>query len=472
MKYVIIGGGPTGLSLAWILAKNNIKVDLIEKETELGGSWKSDWINDKYFSENSPRVLSSSGYCRDFLLDVGLQPQDFSKIYGTMFETNVKLFKFIQKYFTIFDYFEFLRWNVIYRFYKDSTVVQEFLDKSRLSQTAKYAIRMICITICDLPKNTNLHDFFGSLGPISLEQMKQPDKWHELLLSKFEKMPQIKVLTNTSALSFKVESNSHIKYVNCNSNGNKFKLYGDRFVLATQSDSIFGLLSFSYSNYLVNNWFNRMEMKKWCDETYYSGFGFQIHFKEKIKFPKEWCWSCTSDWSIIILPVSNWLNQVSRDQNINTVWSCCIIDMDSKSKATNKTVNQSTKDEILREAVRQLRQNYHFPNPDAVTMSEGLYKQNGKWKSAMTGFTRKSFPYLPMKGRNIDNIYAIGCFTKPFKPSIAYMETAVQSSVRFVEENHSKLCVFKRSYNKLYVFILCFAIILSIYSIKKLLVVF
>ena len=35
--YVIVGGGPTGLTLAWLLVKSGNTVILIEKEKELGG---------------------------------------------------------------------------------------------------------------------------------------------------------------------------------------------------------------------------------------------------------------------------------------------------------------------------------------------------------------------------------------------------------------------------------------------------
>ena len=39
-------------------------------------------------------------------------------------------------------------------------------------------------------------------------------------------------------------------------------------------------------------------------------------FKEVIKFPDMWCWSCIGDWTIIILPVSDWLIEISRNKKI------------------------------------------------------------------------------------------------------------------------------------------------------------
>ena len=44
MKYVIVGGGPTGLSLGYALVDGGHDVCLIEKDNQLGGSWNSQWI--------------------------------------------------------------------------------------------------------------------------------------------------------------------------------------------------------------------------------------------------------------------------------------------------------------------------------------------------------------------------------------------------------------------------------------------
>ena len=87
MKYVIVGAGPTGLSLAYNLALNNKEVTLIEKDNKLGGSWNSQWIEGKYFSENSPRVISYDGNTKQFMKSIGLCNNDFGYIYGNAFQS-------------------------------------------------------------------------------------------------------------------------------------------------------------------------------------------------------------------------------------------------------------------------------------------------------------------------------------------------------------------------------------------------
>ena len=125
MDYIIIGGGPTGLSLAYYLVKLNYKVTLIEKDNLLGGSWNSYWIDNKYFSENSPRVLGGFSYSSNmkFFKDIGMKDEDFYPIYGNFIESNLKISKFISESFTIKDYFIFGAAFLKYGFSKNKMVM-------------------------------------------------------------------------------------------------------------------------------------------------------------------------------------------------------------------------------------------------------------------------------------------------------------------------------------------------------------
>ena len=78
-----------------------------------------------------------------------------------------------------------------------------------------------------------------------------------------------------------------------------------------------------------------------------------------------------SEWTIIILPVSNWLKIISKDKNVKAVWSCCIIDFNTKSKRLNKTANECTKDEVIDECLYQLyKLNKNIEKPYKVTLVE------------------------------------------------------------------------------------------------------
>ena len=53
--YIIVGGGPTGLALAWYLSKIDKKILIIEKEDSLGGCHRVRRVNG-LFTEHGPRI--------------------------------------------------------------------------------------------------------------------------------------------------------------------------------------------------------------------------------------------------------------------------------------------------------------------------------------------------------------------------------------------------------------------------------
>ena len=113
MKYVIIGAGPTGLSLAHALGQNKHEVDIIERDVQLGGSWNAQWKDGKYFSEGSPRVLGYTNInLQNFLYDIGIKDDDLTNIYGNILETNKKVGDFLSEYFSANDYLIFL-WGTL-----------------------------------------------------------------------------------------------------------------------------------------------------------------------------------------------------------------------------------------------------------------------------------------------------------------------------------------------------------------------
>ncbi len=433
--YVIVGSGPTGLSLSYTLSKNDFNVCLVEKYDKLGGSWNSEWIDNKYFTENAPRVLSGEGPHMDFLYEIGMDENDFHEIYGSILETNIKIFNFVKRYFSLTDYFIFVGESLFYKLRPNNLLLQEWMDHSNLSIKAKECLRIISVTICDTPENTNHHDFFGEISYVNLTQMKNPNKWLNILQKYFKSSNNITIYKNTLVKGLS-DTNNKVNNVVCISDGNVININTKNVVLCTQSDAIYPILKNSTIS-IQNNWYPLSEMKKWSENTYYNGFGFQLHFKQDVKYPEEWCWACVTEWNIIILPVSDWLSLYSKDKDIKTVWSCCIVDMETKSKRIKKTPNECNENEIINEILYQLMNlNTRIPKPDVVTISPNLKKIDGKWKSNNTGFTRKYFDYLPIEG-NISGLYALGCFTDPGYDTIAYMKTAVESVKIFLNKYHN-----------------------------------
>ena len=265
--------------------------------------------------------------------------------------------------------------------------------------------------------------------------MIEPNKWHELIESYLKEKDNVTILKNTKVT--KLQSTSykniidivHIKNV-VNNQYSTIKAY--KVILCTQSNNLYPIIKHS-SSYIQNNWMPINTFKEWSNNTFYSGFGFQLHFDKNVQFKNDWCWSCGKDWTVIILPVSNWLKQYSKDPQIKTVWSCCIVDMETKSEILNKTPNQCSIQEIIDECMYQIKSTYNIPKPHKITISKGITRKDNKWISKNTGFTRNIYEKLMIKG-SIDNLYALGCFTKTNKTHISYIGNAIDATALYVKK--------------------------------------
>lgn len=440
MNYVIIGGGPTGLSLAYALSNSNYNITLIEKNDQLGGSWNSQWVG-KYWSENNPRVLLYGGYLKNFLNEIGINEKDLEYVYGNFLQLNYKMMKFILSNINKWDIPTILKILIKYNMIISNETLQEVLNNNNLDQKTKRTISIISILISDRPEKTNINDFFMTQFT-TLYQYKDSNLWHRNV-EKILKSKGVTIYKNTLVTNI-VSSNNKITGVNIN---NKL-LEADRVFLCCQSSGILNILNNS-NDIIKNNWYQWNVMKEWCKNTYYIGFGFQMHFFETVNTPNQWCWSCTSDWTVIILPVSNWLTTYTNGNEVKTVWSCCIVDMDTKSKYLNKTANEClTKDVVVDECVRQIKTKLDVGNNFITTTSKNLVRINDKWESENTGFSKGSYDDLPMRGK-LDNLFALGCFTEKNKPSIAHKGTAILSTVNYlntyepeIESFHNRWSVF------------------------------
>jgi hypothetical protein len=261
--------------------------------------------------------------------------------------------------------------------------------------------------------------------------MKEPNKWHELI-EKHLRSKNVTITKNTQVDGIREDGSEFIISIKDMRYGYQYSKVCNKVFLCTQSNGIYPILKNS-SHRIQNNWMPIEKMKKWSENTFYSGFGFQLHFDKALKYKKEWCWSCKGDWTVIILPVSNWLKKYSNDPDIKTVWSCCIVDMDTKSKRINKTANECTRAEVIDECFSQIRESYMIPTPKITTISNGLYKVNGKWVSKNSGYTKGTYGDLLMNGK-VDNLFALGCFTKSHTNHIAYMVGAIDATAQYLSK--------------------------------------
>ena len=113
-----------------------------------------------------------------------------------------------------------------------------------------------------------------------------------------------------------------------------------------------------------------------------------------------------------MLPVSDWLTEKSKDPLINTVWSACVVDMDTKSKHINKTANECSREELWKNVFVKYEMQiivYQFLIKQQCLMVLFVLIINGNQRILV--LQGRKYEYLPMQG-NISNLFALGCFTE------------------------------------------------------------
>ena len=249
--YVIVGGGPTGLALAWLLIKSNKTVLLIEKEKELGGCHRVQRV-DGLFTEHGPRVYSDA-YINfiDLLKDMNL---DFNELFteynfdisniGNMTAknfTNSELFAFVISFIYLIINSDFGKNTSMKKFMNDNN----FTDKSR-----DYIARLCVLTDgADVSKYT-LFQFLQLINQQSLYKLYQPKlpndrglilKWENVLRSK-----GVEFLLNTEVSLIENEGNKIVDlFVKSSRPTEQFRVRGKNFILTIPPKPLSKLLSSS-----------------------------------------------------------------------------------------------------------------------------------------------------------------------------------------------------------------------------------
>ena len=419
--YVVIGMGPTGLTLGLNLMDTDKKVLFVESEEEVGGCWKISY-EEGYFKEHSPKVLSKSG-TKEFnkllkYLDVSPEYMDIYKK-----STIISVLKTIMKQFMISDIIKFVFYVLFYvlAINNKSISVQEWCESKNISIKAQNYINIIAIAISNTYDKLTMHSFIQFTFRkyqylFHLHQTKEPNKWISISYNRLKSNNNFSFMTKTSVKKFMIKDN----YVE------GLLTYDDETIVAKEYLCCIPIRSLYYmmNNSLNANWFRSMDQFKYfVEKSSYTGIGFQLHYDKYVQLPEEWCWSCFGDWKIIVV-----------DKNISDeiqVLSCVIVDLDSKSRYIGKSVNEcGSIEEIVKEGYRQVKNRGNMKiDPKKITISDNLYRSEFGWESINSSYS-PSIGRLPVKGK-IDNLYTIGPHNMD---EVVIIDTAIESANKFVKK--------------------------------------
>lgn len=412
----IVGGGPSGIALALMLEKTGKTILLAEREKTLGGCWRVEWQNDKYYTEHSPHIMTSNykkfkQLCK--YLKVNNRFKNTYKYKSSL--RSVYLDKNVLGSLKFSDIVKIISGLIMSRFIQNKQTVDEFCD--HISDAGKKTLYILSVAAASTPDKVMMQDMFDIMTeyPPDIVQMSEPELWLNASKSYFDNSNNIDL-----SLSTEIKSIQNIE------NGFKINdiIHTDELILALPPIALKNILENSSID-IQNNWLPYSKFKHWANESSYHSIGFQLHFDKIVEYKDEWCWSCIGDWNIIILPMSKYLKTFSKDPSIKAVWSCTIIDQNKFSSRLKKKVHQCTLVEIEEEIKHQL----NIPVSTYITFYDGLEKNKEHYESKDTGFVRQKYGVLPYTGK-LKNIHIVSTVNQK---GIITMEKAIESAYEFVK---------------------------------------
>jgi hypothetical protein len=440
--YVIVGAGPTGLTIAWLLTKYNKKILLIDREKDIGGCHRVRRVNG-YFTEHGPRIYTSSYEMLKVLMNDLKLPFDslFTDYNFSIGDVKLSTLSPLEFLWLSIAYFRYM----LFPNYSKSISCLGFMKLHNFKKESIQFIDQLCrLTDGGGANRYTLYELF-KLFDQSLNKIVQPNKpldttlfkkWKDALL----KTDNITIMLQTDVVKIISNGTKIVELKVKNNLNGEFFVSGDNFVMAVPPLNLIKLLENSASAQVQNAFGELSMVKEWADDTRYEPYIPVIfHWDTKINLKKKWGSTATS-WGLVYVALSDYMN--FDNKNSKTVISTCYTLLDKKSPKNKKTLNESSRDEILKESFRQLKTIYpKLPEPTKSILSPGV-----TWDETTNSFVNKDHSYLTTKnlvsyknksfsgsGRSesFNNLFSIGTHNENSNFGMTSMETAIISGFKY-----------------------------------------
>jgi hypothetical protein len=468
--YIIVGGGPTGMTLTWILSSNNKKVLLVEKEESLGGCHRVQRV-DEFFSEHGPRIYSDSYlYFIDILNDMGL---DFKELFSE-YKINITnidnqtIFSLSKtEKLSLWKAFLIMSFDINYG--KNKSIKKFMIDHKFKPSSIDYVERLCRLTDGASADDYTLFQFLQLLNQQYFYKLFQPKKPNDKGLIKLwtDKLIENKVdiLLNSEVVKI-LHQNQTISDIIILNNGNQKKIKVNKLILAVPPKPLYNIISSSLD--IQNSFGNINKLKTWKSKnSYFDYIPLTFHyFSKDVKLPKLNGFPRTP-WGIGFIIISDFMD--FEGEPSKQCISICI-SMTDVPNELGKTANNSTMTEIIDHVKKQLSM---FPTPDKVIVSPQVVRSGDKWINLDTAYVLTTDQkYLDYKSI-YNNLFAVGIFNGNSTYNFTSMESAVQNAMFFCEKEMPDLKYkFKNRQLKevkyyIYDFLLILLVIILIIIVKK-----
>jgi hypothetical protein len=445
--FIIIGSGPCGLTIANTLLKENYKILIIDKNSNLGGCHSVHRVNG-LFSEHSPRVYSDSYI--NFINILKEMDINFYDIF-TKYDYNIyDIFKRLNQFLSIREYIilslAFINLNDNYK----KITVAEFMNNNNFSKKSYEIIDSICLTVDGIDSSkfilssllnminmTGLYNFYEPIYPNDVGLFKL---WEKYLLNN-----NVDILLNS-------------KISNINKNNitiNNKIIYGKNFIFACPPAAICNILKKSNYPLLFGDIYN------WSIITSYIKYvSFTFHYDTIIDLPHYWGVTNETDWGIIFIIMSKYM--IFNDIRSKTVISITLSKPPkNKDNIIDGTYNQlKNKDNIIDGTYNQLKNIFpNLPYPNNVIFGNDI---NTSFASTIHG-------YMDYKSKILDNYYTCGHHIGKSELEYNSLESAVINALYLCRKLTNKNIIIHKP-TKLLTIIRIITLIFIVIIIKKVIV--
>ena len=422
--YTIIGNGPCGLTIAYILSKSNKKVLVIGNDT-IGGCHRVRRV-DGYFSEHGPRIYSDSYVNTIKLLEkMGINFYDHFTPYNfTISEIggeNIFDFKMIEIFWLVI---EFIRFMINPNFSKKTTCLDFMTNHNFTKKTIDYIDRLCRLTDGAGADKYTLYELLQLVNQNAFYKIYQPNKPNDVSLFKIIKKKLVNVDFMIGHVTKLFGEGDKITSIALTSN-KKMILNVKNCILAIPPINLVQILN--SSNYFIKNAFGKFdEIYKWTMKNRYNIYiPIVFHWNKKLNLPKVYGFPKT-EWGVAFIVLTDYMTF----EKSGTVISTTITIMNKKSSRINKYPDECTKKELVDEVFKQLKQSFsNLENPIKAIVSPAIFKKNGKWYSLDDAYMMTTDENkIPIKS-SFSNLYSIGTHSGKHIYSFTSMESAVTNGI-------------------------------------------
>lgn len=429
-KVVIVGGGPSGLTLAWLLSKCGKKCVILERDAQIGGCHSVRRINGQ-FSEHGPRVYSST------YTTVARMLQDM----GTSFDAVFTPYKFSvssiggkttsnMTFMELFTITNAYLWSAVWPSYYRNMSMLEFV-KGFTPSTVDYLDRLCRLTDGAGLENYNVYKFLQLVNQhFALHKFYQPRQPNDLGLfavwkRELDKLGvEIRLNTEVNRVLLSANSDSVIGVQLADGS----VINTSTVILAIPPKPLEKIMNESLNNQKKSVFQPKSgaEFSKWVsDNSYVDYITITYHWNNNIPLKSVWGFPSTP-WGVAHIVLSDYFEK-TVDKN-GTLISVGITRVDSPNEQ-GITARNASDDILISETFKQLKTVYpDLPKWDSATIGSRIGQETAYVQSA-------SDPsFLPFAASGIRGLYNAGTQNGKSQYAFTSMETAVVNAHALAHE--------------------------------------